>query len=438
VSSSYGPTGVALLFLTACSAASPAPGAEPRSREPVDAPVVAAQPGAWFDDRGNLTVVGPGHRLRLVLSAPISPCAAGFEGGGSPEQVATRASLPFHVLSEACRETHPTILLAAESDTASPSELERSYHEVAHCAASDWGLTQGWIPKVVADTDPCPLALGLGWRLPNAAELTGLTVDDRKAVAGALFDTEDRTTFDSLLLYARGPNGQVELATLSPNAAERPPALSEDKRAKPFFGAALRCVKEPGSASGTQSTLPVLPHAAECLRAERQAQGLAAARPKTAALPELVKLKGWMDVAQRVPVMQHSESDLRELAQLLAAPALDRLAQEARDERALTEHYAELAEGLDDPAASPGERERRRAEFDSLRKRLGGQIVHSAEASGTDRTEISAVLARLMAMLENAQQSKLQAKASRRGKPIDYGPLLSRVRELGSGKATKP
>ena len=209
-----------------------------------DAPQVAAQPGAWFDAYGNLTIVGAGRRLRLVLSAPIAACSPAFQVAGSAADVATRASLPFHVLNEACRDEHPSILLAEESDTASPSELEHSYHDVAHCAASDWSLTEGWIPDVVAGSDPCPLALGLNWRLPRTDELQGLTVDDRKAVAGALFDTDGQSAFGGLLLYARAPSGELTLATLSPNAAEVAPPLTENKRSRPFFGAALRCVRE--------------------------------------------------------------------------------------------------------------------------------------------------------------------------------------------------
>jgi hypothetical protein len=421
------------LLALACSSSGVASPDHPQSAH-ADAPLVAAQPGAWFDAYGNLTVVGPGRRLRLVLSAPIAACSPAFQVKGNAPDVSARASLPFQILNEACRDEHPSILLAEESETASPSELERSYHEVAHCAAADFSLTEGWIPEVIAASDPCPLALGLGWRLPRTDELQGLTIDDRKAVAGALFDTEGRPAFGGLLLYARAHNGDLTLATLSPNAAEVAPPLAADKRSRAFFGAALRCVREGVPAAGVRETPPVLPGAIECLRAHRQAQRQPA--PILASqLPELQKLEAWLDLAQRTPQLLHNEANLKDLSALLAAPELDNLAQQARDERALTERYAELAEGLDDPAVSEAERERRHAEFTNLRKRLGGQIVHSAEAAGAQRTELGAVLRHLQAALENAA---IGGKSGKKAKAPDYAPLLTRVRELGAGKATKP
>ncbi len=408
--------------------------ARPPSNPSHDAPVVAAQPGAWFDAYGNLTVVGPGRRLRLVLSAPIAACAPAFDGGGTAAEVSARASLPFHVLNEACRRAHPAILLAEESDTASPSELERSYHEVAHCAAVDWALTEGWVPAVVEASDPCPLALGPGWRLPLTEELQGLTVDDRKAVAGALFDTDSRSTLGSLLLYARPRAGGLTMVTLSPNAAEAAPILSNEQRSRPFFGATLRCVRSPVVTAGMHSAPPALPHASECLRTQHDTQGLVGAQAPTQAPPELQQLKAWLDRAQRTPALLRNEPDVQELMRLLAAPALENLARQAREERALTERYAELAEGLDDPAVSAAERERRHAEFDNLRRRLGGQIVRSAEASGLG-VELSVVLARVQALLESVAAP---AKGSPKPKTPNYAPLLTQVRALGSGKASVP
>jgi len=183
-----------LVGLAGCSSAGRGAAATAHDSQPApDSPQVAAQPGAWFDPRGNLSIVGAGRRLRLVLSAPILACNAALKGGAAAPDASTHAGVPFHVVSEACRTKHPTILLAEESETASPAELERSYHEVERCAASDWGLTEGWVPRVIEESDPCPLALGLGWRLPTTSELQGLTVDDRKAVAGALFSLHERS-----------------------------------------------------------------------------------------------------------------------------------------------------------------------------------------------------------------------------------------------------
>lgn len=426
---------MAVLAISCASSNAGGPGPERPAADKPDAPLVAGQPGAWFDAYGNLTVIGAGRRLRLVLSAPIAACSSAFQIEGAPADVSTRASLPFHVLNDACRDQHPTILLAEESETASPSELERSYHEVARCASADWGLTEGWVPRVVAASDPCPLALGLGWRLPRTDELQGLTVDDRKAVAGALFDAEDRAAFGGLLLYARDAGGDLTLATLSPNAAEVAPTLAEDRRAKPFFGASLRCVRERGPAPSPQVKPPVLAGAAECLRAQRQAQGLLPPPASVTPVPELQQLKGWVTNAQRNPQLLRSEPGLKELMGLLAAPALDNLAKRARDERALTERYAELAEGLDDPAISEGERQRRHAEFDHLRKRLGGQIVQSAEAAGAQRTELGALLLHLQGMLEAATALP---KGAKKAKLPNYGPVLARLRELGSGKVSAP
>jgi len=395
---------------------------------------VAAQPGAWFDTEGGLMVVGAGRRLRLVLSAPVTACGPGFEGAASAQQAVERASLTFRVLSEACRHDRPSILLPEESLTASPAELERSYHEVARCASQDLSATTGWVPSVVASSDPCPVALGLGWRLPQQAELLGLGVDDRKAVAGALFDTEDRAGFGSLLLFARDEAGSLVLVTLSPNSAEQAPRLTEELRDKPLFGAALRCVRD-----GTgQTNPPPLPNASACVRALRtQQSSLKAAKP-TVSSPEVQKLKAWVELAQRTPASLQSQAALKELSDLLAAPALERLAQEAAEERAITEHYAELAEGLDDPAVTEAERQRRHAEFDSLRKRLSGKIVDSAVAGGAGRTELSALLSHVLQLLQGKAAQAKTAKKPSKTRPPDYGPLIARLQQLRGEKAQAP
>ena len=171
----------------------------------------------------------------------------------------------------------------------------------------------------------------------------------------------------------------------------------------------------------------------DCLNAERQAQGLSAEQPSAAPSPDLDKLRAWIDVVTHSPKLLRSDTQLQSLSQILASPGIEQLAREAREEHALTEHYSELAEGLDDPSVSVSERERRHAEFDNLRKRLGGQLVHKAEG-GSDRTQLAAVLAHLQLMLEEAA---LQGKGNKKI-VVDYRPLLARVRELGGGKAPTP
>jgi mRNA-degrading endonuclease toxin of MazEF toxin-antitoxin module len=425
------------LALAACPGPGVPPATEHEATSPADAPVVAAQPGAWFDAHGGLMVVGAGRRLRLVLSAPVAACEPAFAVNASAAERAERASLPFRVLSDACRTEHPSVLLPEESLTASPAELERNYQEVARCAAEELGTTSGWVPEVVAASDPCPAALGLGWRLPQAAELEGLTVDDRKAIAGALFEAEAGAGFGSLLLYARGANGDLTLVTLSPNSSEQAPTLSETRRTKPFFGAALRCVpKARAMTEGAQPPPPPLPHAAECLRALRQQQAALRLGPPAVPLLELQKLRAWVESVQRSPAVVESEVALRELTQLLAAPALERLAREAREERALTEHYAELAEGLDDPNVSAGERVRRRAEFDNLRKRLGGQLIHTP-GSANDRAQLAALLSHLVTLLPSTPPPKPGKKPTKTRAP-DYRPVLARLRELRGEKVPAP
>jgi hypothetical protein len=372
--------------------------------------------------------------LQLVLSAPVAACEPAFALNASATERAERASLPFRVLSEACRTEHPSVLLPEESLTASHAELERNYQEVARCAAEELGTASGWVPELVAASDPCPAALGLGWRLPHAAELQGLTIDDRKAIAGALFEAAAGAGFGSLLLYARAANGELTLVTLSPNSSEQAPMLDEARSRKPFFGAALRCVpKARATADGAQPTPPPLPHALECLRAMRRQQVALRQGPPAVPLLELQKLKAWVESVQRSPAAAESEAALHELTQLLATPALERLAREAREERALTEHYAELAEGVDDPNVSAGERARRRAEFDNLRKRLGGQLVQTL-GSGNDRTQLAALLTHLVALLQSTPPPKLGKKSTKARAP-DYRPLLARLRELRGEKA---
>jgi hypothetical protein len=175
--------------------------------------------------------------------------------------------------------------------------------------------------------------------------------------------------------------------------------------------------------------------AAECLRTQRQAQGSLQGQADSAPPPELQQLKAWIAAAQRSPQLLRSEAGLKELLGLLAAPALDNLAKRAREERALTERYAELAEGLDDPSISAGERERRNAEFEHLRKRLGGQIVQSAEATSAHRAELSAVLLHLQGMVEVAA---IPHKGAKKAKLPNYEPVLARLRELDGGKASTP
>ena len=87
-----------------------------------------------------------------------------------------------------------------------------------------------------------------------------------------------------------------------------------------------------------------------------------------------------------------------------------------------------------------GERERRRAEFDSLRKRLSGKIVQSAVASSSERTALSALLAHALQLLDDAAARAKLGKGGKAGKtrPPDYGPLQARVRELRGEKAKAP
>ena len=63
---------------------------------------------------------------------------------------------------------------------------------------------------------------------------------------------------------------------------------------------------------------------------------------------ELKQLKEWLAAAERAPGHVRDPVQLNLLSQLLTSPTLERLARDARDERALTERYAELAEALDD------------------------------------------------------------------------------------------
>lgn len=417
-----------ILLALGCSAGPQGGAPSGPSAPQVDPPFVAAQPGAWFDGSGNLTVVGPGKRLRLVLSAPISACVAAFGAAGSPEQISARASLPFHVLREACREDHPSILLAEESHTASPGELERSYHEVARCAGAALTLTEGWRPDVVDGADPCPLALGLGWHLPTIQELSGLGLEDRKALAGALFDTEVPGAFGSLLLYAKGKEGELTLATLSPNASEQAPPLSAQKRDQPLFGASVRCVR--GSV-GKAPPVPVLPHAAACLSEQRKAKS-ALAGPGAAPPADLLKLRSWLGLAERQPTLLRSSAQLTELEQLLGSSSLERLAREQNEERALTERYAELAEAVDDPAVSAAERQRRQEEFAHLRRRLGGQIVASAAGANSGRSHLGVVLSRLRVLVESAAAAE---RAQKKRPHLDYEPILQRLRALGADAA---
>jgi hypothetical protein len=206
-------------------------------------------------------------------------------------------------------------------------------------------------------------------------------------------------------------------------------------RTRPFFGATLRCVQSSCATPPGDASLPALPLASECLREQRAAQDVQAPPHGSAPPPELQKLNGWVNGALTSPKRVHDEKALVELATLLASPTLERIAHEAREERALTERYAELAESLDDPSVSVAERERRHAEFAHLRKRLGGQMVRSAEASGTDRTALAAVLSRLQSLLESAAD---QTASTKKGRAPDYRPLLARVRQLGGGKAPGP
>lgn len=421
-------------FAAACSSGAGLGGREPPAPPKADAPLVNADPGAWFDARGNLTIVGAGRRLRLVLSAPVGACGPALERGGGGADLVANASLPYHVLSEACRDAHPTILLAEEGETASRAELEHSYHEVARCAVADFGLTDGWIPKLVEEKDPCPLALGLGWRLPTVEQVTGLTLDDRKAIAGALFDPEDRSSGGSLLIYARASSGELRLATLSPNAVDRAPALDPDKQSQPLFGVGLRCVND-GAAESLRKTPPVLPHASACLREQRKAEGRVGSEPSPTSAPEVQALRRWLDAAERSPENVHDGRQVLALAQLLASPTLEHIALEARNERALTDRYAELAEALDDPAVPQSERERRRAEFEHLRRRLGSQIVGSAERGGTDRTSLPALLSRLLVVVQAAADPKTKAKAPKKAR-VDYGPVLDRLQSL-NGKLAR-
>lgn len=405
-----------------------------------EAPVVPLPPGAWFDARGGLVVVGPGRRLRLELSAPIVACEPAFAEPAEPAALSARASLPFRALGEACRAGYPSILLPEEATTASPSELERAYRDVARCAADDFGATSGWIPAIVAASDPCPAALGPGWRLPQAREFSGLTVDDRKAVAGALFGADERAGLGSLLHYARSDVGEVELVTLSPNAAERAPSLGPSERARPFFGAALRCVREGHAFGHEPPPPPVLPHAKQCLESLRALRASARTPTERASAPrELTELRRWVEALGHDPLRLQQEPALRDLAALLEAPALERLAREASEERELTDRYAQLADALDEPGVSAGERLRRRAEFDNLRRRLSGKLAQNAGGAEL-YTELDALLTHLERTLRApppAPPSKAR-KGVARTPTLDHRPLVSRVRQLRGESSAPP
>jgi hypothetical protein len=409
-----------LLGMVACSSGRIADAEAPRPAQAVGAPLVGLQPGAWFDAGGSLTIVGAGRRLQLVLSAPISACSTVLQGEGDAEQLASRASLPFHSLAETCRDTHPAILLADEGETASPAELERSYHEVARCAESDLALTEGWRPDVLSARDPCPAALGSGWHLPTAKQLSGLGLNERKAVAGALFDTEVPGSFGSLLVYARDADGHLVLSTLSPNASEQVPPLVSKRADQPLFGVSLRCARETPPAAASPPA--ALPQAAQCLREQRKRRE-ELRRPGAPVPPELQRLQAWIENVQRHPSLVEKEKSLAELDLLLASPTLERLASEEREEELLTARYAELAEAVDDPTASAVERSRRREEFAHLRRRLGSQIVQTAQGASSGRTQLKTVLARLQEVLSAPATSKKVPRSF-------YEPALARLRTL--------
>ena len=87
---------------------------------------------------------------------------------------------------------------------------------------------------------------------------------------------------------------------------------------------------------------------------------------------------------------------------------------------------------------SEGERQRRRAEFDTLRKRLSGKIVGSAVAGGASRTELSALLSHILQLLEDKQAQAKAAKKPGKTRPPDYGPLIARLHQLRGDKVQAP
>ncbi len=405
--------------------------------EAPDAPIMALEPGAWFETAGGLVVVGAGRRLRLLLSAPIVACSPALEEPGSAAERAARASLPFAFLSEACRDAHPSILLPEEAETASQSELQKSYRAVARCAAVDLGVGTGWVPRVVSEGEPCASALGLGWRLPRTAEVQGLGPDDRRAMAGALFDAEDRAGFGSLILYARDEAGILALSTLSPAATDKPPPLSEEQMDKPLRGVALRCVRETASAAPAPKSLtPPLPHAARCVQTLRAAQQSLGRTSAAAPSPSLTRLSAWADRLQKTPSLLAEEASLRELEGLLQEPALNALAQEADQERILTERYAELADSLDDPSVSPAERQRRRQEFATLRKRLADQLVRASAGSSDGHTELRALLAHLLELVEPSVAPEKQGKKGAPKRRASLAAIVTRLHALRGDRAS--
>jgi hypothetical protein len=248
---------------------------------------------------------------------------------------------------------------------------------------------------------------------------------------------EDRG-FGSLVLYARDGSGSLALVTLSPNSSERAPELTAEQRSKPYAPAVLRCVRDAApTATVPRSNPPPLPEAAACLKALRLEQASLHATP-AAPPPELVQLEAWLKQASHSPNVLYTEPGQRELLQLLAAPTIETLAREAREEQSLTERYAELADALDAPDVSPSERQRRQAEFDTLRKRLSGQIARSAMASSAQRRQLSALLARLQSLLFDTEQAKKAAKKAKRAF-VDPAPVQRRVQELqGAAAAAAP
>lgn len=170
----------------------------------------------------------------------------GYEGASYPatpaarEAVVDSVAFTYPQLAAECAARHPEIVLPKPGDP--QSVIQAALEAVADCSYADFGIKPYWIPRLVVDVDVCARKLGAGWRLPTVADVTGLTADERAALAA----TKEEGLYNGPSVYVLGADGTVQVGDLFAGTVRKLSDTTTMYLGDTYHyegGAALRCIR---------------------------------------------------------------------------------------------------------------------------------------------------------------------------------------------------
>ena len=251
-------------------------GASARSRFSPRGGGRVAGPAAWLLAAVALSVplgsslqaAGEPNLERVELSAPILPkvlilyAAEGEKFPATAEAQVTlahQAALTYDVLLRECPAKYPQIVVPGPGDPpTTPAQNAANFEAIATCSYEQYTAKPYWVPALVDKVDICGTELGAGWHLPTEDEVNGLDDSDRRALANGLATPNAGTFFGNfyfgLTVWARGKDGSLRVADLSPGATAKISDLPVPATSKTHYegGLALRCLRRTpvGSTTG--------------------------------------------------------------------------------------------------------------------------------------------------------------------------------------------